>query len=109
LRHKPIFVFGQKEEQQATFVRDRLANSALFGKEQELVSLKQPHNIVLFFNREQDYFPTLHHCITYAGLIESLYRISANGHKIIKGKDSMEIDLNDEMWVDRRNLPTSEM
>lgn len=35
--------------------------------------------------------------------------MSANGHKVLKGKESMEVDLSDEMWVERRNLPTSEM
>lgn len=83
-----------------SFIKDRLASSSAFSKEEELISLKQPHNIVLFFNREQDYFPALHHSITYAGLIESIYRLSPTGHKIIKNKESLiEIDLNDDMWV----------
>lgn len=94
-RHKPVFIYGPKEEEQVGFLRDRLANSATFGKEQELISLKQPHNIVLFFNREQDCFPALHHDITYAGLIESLFKLSPNGHQIIKTKDNTKIDLND--------------
>lgn len=41
----------------------------VFGKEQELIALKQTHNIVFFFNREADYFPVLHHGISYAGLL----------------------------------------
>lgn len=72
--------------------------------------MKQPHNIFLFFNRENDYFPVLSHGINYSGLIESIFKLSANGHKIIKSKDSsIDIDLNDEIWGERRNLPTSEM
>jgi hypothetical protein len=64
------------------------------------------------FNRDQDLFPVLHHGISYAGLLEGLYRMAPNGHKILKGKDgkeAIEVDLSDDMWVERRNLPTSEM
>lgn len=91
-------------------IRDRLANSPAFGKEQELISLKQPHNIVLFFNRELDYFPVLSHGISYSGLIESLYKLTPNGQKIIKKEGAgLDIDLNDDIWIERRNLPISEM
>ena len=84
---------------------------SVFGKEQELVSSKQPHNIVFFFNRDSDLFPVLHHAITYAGLIESIHRFSANSQKIIRGNNqsAIEIDLNDDIWTDRRNLPISEL
>jgi hypothetical protein len=72
--------------------------------------LKQPHNIVLFFNRELDYFPVLSHGITYAGLIESLYKLTPSGHRIIKSNDAyMDIDLNDDIWTEKRNLTVSEM
>ena len=76
-----------------------------------MLNAKQPHSIVFFYNRESDYFPVLHHNITYAGLIESIYRLSENGQKIIrgKGKDAVEIDLNDDIWTERRNSPISEL
>ena len=76
-------------------------DSAAFSKEQDLISTRQPHNIVFFYNRESDYFPVLHHGITYSGLIESIYRLSSNSQKIIRGKDqkSFEIDLNDDIWT----------
>jgi hypothetical protein len=64
---------------------------------------------VLFFNRELDYFPVLCHGISYSGLIESLYKLSGNGQRIVKGEKGVEIDLNDDIWVERRNLPISEM
>ncbi len=80
-------MYGAKEHEQVCFIKDRLANSAAFSKEEGLISLKEPHNIVLFFNREQDYFPALHHSITYAGLIETIYGLSPTGHKMLKDKD----------------------
>ena len=60
------------------------------------------HNIVLFFNRDNDYFPVLSHGISYAGLIESIFKLSPSGKRIIKGKnkdDLLDIDLNDLTWV----------
>lgn len=86
LKYKPVFICGQKEEQQVSFIRERLMESAVFGKEQELMNLKQPHNIVFFYNREADYFPVLHHGITYSGLIESIFKLSPSCRKIIRGK-----------------------
>ncbi len=82
LKHRPFFVCGQREQQQVGFLRDRLAESALFAKE-DLSSTRQPYNLVLLFNRELDLFPVLHHGITYAGLLECIYRLSGNGHRIL--------------------------
>lgn len=74
------------------------------------MSFKQPHNLVFFYNREADYFPVLHHAITYAGLIESIYRLSANGQKILRPNlTPIDLDLNDDIWTERRNLPISEL
>jgi len=66
-----------------SFIRERLMDSSVFGKDQDLISTKQPHNIIFFYNRESDYFPVLHHGITYSGLIESIYRLSSNSQKIV--------------------------
>lgn len=68
LKHRPLFLCGPREQQQAGFLRDRLADSALFAKE-ELTSIRQPYNLVLLFNRDLDLFPALHHGISYAGLV----------------------------------------
>lgn len=52
----------------------------------------------------------LSHGITYAGLIESLYKLTPSGHRIIKSNDAyMDIDLNDDIWTEKRNLTVSEM
>lgn len=61
---------------------------------------RQPHNLVLIFNRELDLFPVLHHGISYAGLLESVYQMTPTGNKIIKREGvTFDVDLADEMWV----------
>ena len=95
-----------------SFLRERLMDSNVFKKkEQDMVSYQQPHNIVFFYNRESDYFPVLHHGITYAGLIESIYKLSPGGQRIVRGKDypAIDVDLSDDIWTERRNLPVSEL
>lgn len=42
--------------------------------------------------------------------MESIYKISSNGRRIQRPKEQpIEIDLNDDIWTDRRNLATSEL
>ena len=66
---------------------------------------------MLFFNREQDYFPVLHHGVSYAGLLESIHKITPTGNRVLNEKKEtvLDIELTDDIWLDKRNLPISEM
>jgi hypothetical protein len=40
--------------------------------------------VIYIFNRETDYFPVLAHGITYASLLENIYKINKTANKLIK-------------------------
>jgi hypothetical protein len=70
-------------------------------------------NYVIFyiFNREVDYFPVLAHGITYASLLENIYKINKIGNKVTKNskESNIELSLQDEIWVEKKNYLISEM
>ncbi len=51
--------------------------------------------IVYIFSRDSDYFPVLAHGITYASLLENIYKINKTGTKVTKGKENFELSLQD--------------
>lgn len=52
---------------------------------------------VLIFNRENDMFPVISHGITYASLMEDIWKFNRFGNKLLD-KES-QIDLNDYIWL----------
>ncbi len=80
-------------------LKQRLSASAFnLGKhdhDQPSISLKKTkkYTQVLLFNRDIDLLPVIGHGITYASLMEDIWKFNRYGNKLVD-KDS-KIDLND--------------
>lgn len=51
----------------------------------------------------------LSHGITYAALLENIYKINKTGSKVTKNKEIVDLSLQDEIWVNKKNMLISEM
>lgn len=88
MSYQPIFIFNPLHEQSKSLVqkiKNKLTSITEDLQTKTSVGLNNANYAVFYiFNRETDLFPILAHGITYASLLENIYKITKTGNRILK-------------------------